>query len=64
VRIGVLTGGSDGVKERILEVVRELRARGEFITVRGICRRLGVSSYQFYQLFLGGLRRYTASITG
>jgi AcrR family transcriptional regulator len=55
VRIGVLTGGSDDVKERILEVVRELRARGESITVRDICRRLDVSSYRFYQLFPGGL---------
>lgn len=63
-RIGVLTGGGDDVKEKILEMVRELRARGEPVKVRDICRRLGISGYWFYQLFLGGLRRYTASITG
>ena len=57
VRTPVRAGGGDDLKKRILEVAGELRARGEPITVRDICRRLGIPPYQLYKRFgsLSGL---------
>jgi AcrR family transcriptional regulator len=52
-RTGVRTG--DDVRRRILEVAGELRARGEPITVRAVCRRLGIPPYQLYKRFPNGI---------
>ena len=54
-RTPVRAGGGDDVRRRILEVAGELRARGEPITVRAICRRLGIPPYQLYKRFPNGI---------
>ena len=40
------------LRERIVEAAREL---GEHATIKGICQRSGVSKYQLYKIFPGGL---------
>jgi len=43
------------LRERIIEAARKLEARGEPVTVNNLCRESGVSTYQLYKTFPGGL---------